>query len=242
MPFFRPDCLEGRGAIVTGASGGIGRAIVGAMRGAGARIVATDITCPDLAGTDILSVAHDVTNQEQWNHVVQECIEQFDRPSILVNCAGIFVPNSIIDETVEGFRRTTEVNQIGVFLGMQTVYAAMAANGGGSIVNISSGAGMGGNAGTLAYAASKFAVRGMTKVAAIEFAPAGIRVNSVHPAAVRTPMVSGALGSGGRVGENTLLKRIMEPDEVANMVVFLASDASSYSTGSEFICDGGMRA
>ena len=242
MAFFTAGCLAGKVAIVTGASGGIGRAVVAAMSAAGASTVATDIVASGSSENDALFLEHDVTNPGHWRQIVEQCTERFGYPSVLVNCAGIFIPSPIMKETVEGFLKTTQINQIGVFLGMQAVHDAMAKAGGGSIVNLSSAAGMGGNADTLAYTASKFAVRGMSKVAAIEFAPAGIRVNSIHPAAVRTSMISGAIEGNSRAGERTLLKRIMEPEEVANMVVFLASDASSYSTGSEFICDGGMRA
>lgn len=237
---FASDCLAGRVALVTGAAGGIGQSVVKAFRSAGCTIIATDLKEPNCE-EGVLALAHDVTAAEAWADVVVRAAESFGRLDILVNCAGIFLPCAIADETPEGFLRTTLVNQLGVLLGMQAVLEPMKASGGGSIVNLSSGAGMGGHRMTVSYSASKFAVRGMTKVAAIEFAPFGIRVNSIHPAAVRTPMVTGQVDMS-RGGENTLLKRIMEPEEVANMALFLASDASSYSTGSEFICDGGMRA
>lgn len=238
---FARDALSGKVAIVTGAAGGIGNAVVEAFIGAGGRVVATDLAAPKGRSDNLLTLAHDVSSAADWGRIVNETMAHFGRIILLVNCAGIFRPASIADETSENFMRTAQVNQLGVFLGMQAVLEPMKAAGGGSIINLSSGAGLYGNAGTVSYAASKFAVRGMTKVAAIEFAPFGIRVNSIHPAAVRTPMVTNLMDPG-QAGSDTLFKRIMEPEEVANMALFLASDASSYSTGVEFICDGGISA
>ena len=237
---FAADCLAGRAVIVTGAAGGIGSKIVEACAAVGAMVAATDLQSPD-AEDSIMALAHDVTSSESWATVIAQALERFGRVDALINCAGIFEPRAIIDETVDGFLRTTMVNQVGVFLGMQAVLEAMAVAGGGSIVNLSSGAGLYGTPQTLAYTASKFAVRGMTKVAAREFAPHRIRVNSIHPAAVNTPMIA-RLGGPLPKGEGTLIGRIMEPEEVASMAVFLVSDASAYSTGSEFVCDGGLRA
>ncbi len=238
---FAADCLAGRVALVTGASGGIGRAIVAAFGDAGAKVAGSDLQVPALAGAHVLGLAHDVTSRESWDAAVGEAVARFGKLDVLVNWAGIFVPRPIADESVEGYIQTTMVNQIGVFLGMQAVREVMAAAGGGSIVNLSSGADLYGNAGTVAYTASKFAVRGMSKVAAIEFAPHRIRVNSIHPAAVDTPMIA-RLGGPKPTGAGTLIGRIMEPREVANMALFLAREASSYSTGSEFVCDGGTPA
>jgi 3alpha(or 20beta)-hydroxysteroid dehydrogenase len=238
---FLSDALAGRVAIVTGAGGGIGRAIVEAFRGAGAQVAATDLTAPAMASAEVIALLHDVASPEDWARVVEQTLTRFGRVNLLVNCAGVFRPALIAEETVENFLLTVQVNQLGVLLGMQSVLDPMKAAGGGSIINLSSGAGLYGNAGTVSYAATKFAVRGMTKVAAIEFAPFGIRVNSIHPAAVRTSMVINLM-EPEQAGHGTLLKRIMEPEEVANMALFLASDASSYSTGVEFICDGGISA
>ena len=171
-------------------------------------------------------------------------MEVFGRLDVLVNNAGILTFASIADMPLADFRRVLEVNAVGCWLGMKAVIGPMKAAGGGSIVNISSIEGFTGAAGLSAYSASKFAVRGMTKVAAHELGQFGIRVNSVHPGGVLTRMV---LDSGGRPrsdGEAFIkampLARFAEPVEISRLVAYLASDESSYSTGSEFIADGGI--
>ena len=147
--------------------------------------------------------------------------------------------------SVADYMKTIEINQLGVFLGMRSVAAAMKAAGGGSIINISSIAGLGGAVGGVAYCASKFAVRGMTKVAAMELGPDNIRVNSIHPGGVMTNMLSdaGLTGAGAdALFARTPLGRIAQPEEMATLAAYLASDDSSYSTGSEFVADGGLTA
>ena len=152
------------------------------------------------------------------------------------------IQNSIENTSLEEYRKTIYINQDGVFLGMKHVLPSMKKAKGGSIINISSIAGIVGGANNMAYTASKFAVRGMTKAAAAEFAEFGIRVNSVHPGVIRTPMTEqeGVKELIQEMEKDIPMKRIAEPEEITNLVLFLASDESSYSTGTEFVADGGL--
>jgi len=172
-------------------------------------------------------------------------MEAFGRLDVLVNNAGILTFARIADMPLADFRRVLEVNAVGCWLGMKAVIDPMAETGGGSIVNISSIEGFTGADGLSAYSASKFAVRGMTKVAARELARFGIRVNSVHPGGVLTRMIvdsAGARTDGEAFLKSMPLGRFAEPVEISRLVAYLASDESSYSTGSEFIADGGILA
>ena len=165
---------------------------------------------------------------------------------MLVNNAGIYIETSLLGGDLEEYRRVIEVNQIGVFLGMREVAPVMIERGGGSIVNISSVAGMRAAGGSFAYSASKWAVRGMTRAAAVALGRYGIRVNSIHPGVIDTPMLDETRmvqpGSMEELLERIPLGRIAQPEEVAKLALFLASDDSAYSTGSEFIIDGGLLA
>jgi 3alpha(or 20beta)-hydroxysteroid dehydrogenase len=192
----------------------------------------------------------DVTSEEEWAAAVRAVVERFGRLDVLVNNAGIAEPGSLSETSLESYRRVIDVNQIGVFLGMKAAAGPMTDSGGGSIVNVSSIDGLVGMDHLMSYVASKWAVRGMTKTAAMELGPLGIRVNSVHPGFMLTPM-------GSREGvpveqvhatleahtaELAPLARAGRPEEVAQLVLFLASEESSYSTGSEFVADGGLTA
>jgi len=190
-------------------------------------------------------VHHDVTSEAGWAAAVGTALDAFGRLDVLVNNAGVLKFAAITDMPLDDFRRVLEVNAVGCWLGMKAVIEPMKAAGGGSIVNISSIEGFTGAAGLSAYSASKFAVRGMTKAAASELGPFGIRVNSVHPGGVLTRMVLEAAGTSGHSdGEGFLrampLGRFAEPAEISRLVAYLASDDASYSTGSEFIADGGI--
>jgi len=243
------DRLAGRRALVTGGAHGLGQAIVRAFVAEGARVAIGDIDAEAgraLAaelGDAVLFVPLDVGSEEQWAAAVDTTVAAFDGLDIGVNNGGIVVHASLAEMTLEQYERIVRVNQIGTFLGLRTMAEPMKAGGRGSIVNISSIRGMVGSAGLLGYTATKFAVRGMTKAAALELGEFGIRVNSVHPGAVATRLV-------GDVDPAVLderfaaqpIGRIARPAEIAAMVVFLASDESSYSTGSEFVCDGGVTA
>jgi 3alpha(or 20beta)-hydroxysteroid dehydrogenase len=216
----------------------------------GAKVVISDVldedgeTVAKDLGDAAAFVHHDVTSEDEWNAAVAATTDRFGKLDVLVNNAGIVHVMPIAMTTVEDYRRVIEINQVGVFLGMKAAIPAMAATKNGSIINISSLAGLIGAQGHVAYCASKWAVRGMTKVAALEVAPLGIRVNSIHPGLIDTPMfdVYRSLGLGERAGEGIPLGRLAESAEVSELALYLASDESRYSTGSEFVVDGGLSA
>ncbi|HZO09307.1 MAG TPA: SDR family oxidoreductase, partial [Myxococcota bacterium] len=190
----------------------------------------------------------DVASEEGWTAAIAATTRAFGRLDVLVNNAGIVIPSPLRDLSLENWRRVIDVNQTGVFLGMRAAIPALEAAGGGSIVNVSSIDGLIGMDLVFAYVASKFAVRGMTKTAALELAPLGIRVNSIHPGFVHTRMGNPAGDPAARTlldryGKRRIpLGRPAEPEEIANLALFLASDESSYCTGSEFVADGGFTA
>jgi 3alpha(or 20beta)-hydroxysteroid dehydrogenase len=231
--------LAGRVALVTGAAGGIGGAIVRRLRAAGARVIAADRVPgnADPAGARFQPL--DVTDEGSWKAAMDGCAVTEGRLDILVNCAGILRAAPIPETSREMFDAVVAVNQTGVFLGMKAAFALMARQGG-SIINVSSTAGLKAAANHVAYVASKFAVTGMTKVAAIEFGPKAIRVNSVHPGLIDTPMVAPFFPQGtAAFAHRQLLDQPGQPQDVAELVQFLASDAARFCTGGEFVCDGG---
>ncbi|WP_164669382.1 glucose 1-dehydrogenase [Virgibacillus doumboii] len=239
--------LEGKVVVVTGGARGMGAGHVKRMVAEGARVVVTDILeeegkkLESEIGKNILFVKHDVSNASDWENVILKAEEAFGPVNALVNNAGIDIPEINLDEyPEETYRKVIDVNQVSVFLGMKHVVPSMKKAGGGSIVNISSLAGIIGANKKVAYTASKFAVRGMTKAAALELGEYGIRVNSVHPGFIRTPMTEHLIND--ELVNMFPLKKAGEPDEVTNLVLYLASDESSYSTGSEFVIDGGLGA
>lgn len=239
--------LEGKIAIITGAAQGQGAHEARAFVDEGARVMLTDVKDGVLALADELggsarAMIHDVSDESQWSEVVAATLSAFGKLDVLVNNAGIFSPGSMADSSRDSFVAHFNVNQLGTFLGMKAVIDAMKANGGGSIVNICSGAGQRGYPGIFSYLSSKWAVRGMTKAAARELAPFGIRVNSIHPGLIDTPMISGAAGNADQMRElaaTVPLGRVGTTDDVVEPVIYLASDMSSYVTGSEMTMDGG---
>lgn len=240
--------LEGKIAVVTGAAQGMGATHAHRFIEEGAKVVLTDLKTEEgqaLAeelGDNALFLKQDVTSEEDWTNVVKETEKHFGSINVLVNNAGITTAKSILDTSKEEYRHILEINQISVFLGMKAVIPSMQEAGGGSIVNVSSINGLVG--GAIGYTDSKFAVRGMTKAAALECAHYGIRVNSVHPGVIETPMImqGDTKDAVEEFAKSIPMKRVAKPEEVTNLVLFLASDESSYSTGSEFVVDGGLTA
>ncbi|MCV7385503.1 glucose 1-dehydrogenase [Mycolicibacter longobardus] len=238
--------LSGKVAIITGAAQGQGAAEAHLFAELGARVVLTDVLVDK--GQEVAAsigdaarfLAHDVADESGWATVVDAAVSEFGRLDVLVNNAAICRVVPLVEQSVDGFETMLRVNLIGPFLGMQAVVEPMKASGGGSIINVSSQAGLQGLAGYTAYGASKWGLRGMSRVAAIELGPFNIRVNTVYPGMIDTPMVAHLdveRGPGGHPGAP--LTRVGAPEEVADVVAFLGSDASSYVTGAELAVDGG---
>ena len=238
--------LAGKVCLITGAARGQGAAEARLFAAEGGIVWMTDVL--DDEGQDLASeigarYRHlDVRDEMQWSNIVGEIIETDARLDVLINNAGIFRINRMVDTSTDEYNQIMDINATGVFLGMRTVAPQMIKGGSGSIVNISSLAGMRAAVGSFAYGASKWAVRGMTKTAAVELARKGVRVNSIHPGLIETPMAEQISGGLVRVARRTPLGRVAQAEEVAAMALFLASDESSYSTGSEFQIDGGLNA
>jgi 3alpha(or 20beta)-hydroxysteroid dehydrogenase len=246
--------LDGKVALVSGGARGMGQAEARLFAAEGAKVAICDIVDDEgkaVAGEIGSSAIYqhlDVTREEDWAAAVAATTAAFGKLDVLVNNAGIGEMVPFPEMTLEDYRRVTEVNQTGVFLGMKAAIEPMTEAGGGSIINISSIDGLVGANQVLHYIASKWAVRGMTKAAAIELAPRGIRVNSVHPGFIHTMIGArdGAISPEGHALLDdftrrwTPMGRTGEPEDIAKLVLFLASDDSGYSTGSEFVADGGM--
>ena len=241
--------LDGKVAIVTGAARGQGEAEARLFAAEGARVVLTDVlddaghAVADDIGDSARFVHHDVSREADWEAVMATATGDFGRLDVLVNNAAVHWVRAIEKETLEGFERILAVDLIGPFLGVRAAIAPMRAGGGGSIVNISSTAGLAGLYGHGAYGAAKWGVRGLTKTAAVELGVHGIRVNSVHPGPIETDMLPpDRQGLGDLRFAHLPIGRAGQPGEVAELVLFLASDASSYVSGGEFTVDGGMMA
>ncbi|MGH3276297.1 MAG: SDR family NAD(P)-dependent oxidoreductase [Streptosporangiaceae bacterium] len=255
--------LDGKVALITGGARGMGKSHVRQFVAEGARVVFGDVlddkgefVAAKLPEGSCRYVHHDVTSEAGWAAAVSTALTAFGKLDVLVNNAGVLTFAPIADMPLAEFRRVLDTNAVGCWLGMKSVIVPMTEAGGGSIVNISSVEGFTGASGLSAYSASKFAVRGMTKAAAQELGQFGIRVNSVHPGGVLTRMTleqastaqvnaAQALVPGHVVDGEAFLKslpisRMAEPIEISRLVAFLASDDSSYSTGSEFVADGGV--
>lgn len=244
--------LDGKVAIITGAARGQGAAAARRFTAEGARVAITDVRdeegerLAEELGESALYRHLDVSSEDDWSRAVAETTDACGEITVLVNNAGVLHFSAVEETSLADYQRVVAINQTGTFLGMRAVVPSMTRAGGGSIVNVSSVEGLAGMPYLVAYTATKFAIRGMTKVAAVELGEHGIRVNSVHPGAVDTLMVSDALGGlvvdVGRIGRKVALRRVGQPEDVANVVLFLASDESSYCTGSEFAVDGGATA
>lgn len=262
--------LDGKVALVTGAASGIGEACAEILASGGAKVMLSDIdmeTCQATTdkllakGYQVSCIQQDVVDEQQWQVVVDACIEQLGGLDILVNNAGIYIGGLLLNNTLEQVRKIQEINVDSIFLGMRAAAEVMKPGGksgrGGSIINLSSVAGLMGLPGHSVYGATKGAVRLYTKHAAVEFATFnyGVRVNSVHPGVIDTPMGGQVfedfveIGLAATVEEANLLLEKMIPmsrpgqvEEVASLVRFLASDVSGYCTGAEFVTDGGISA
>lgn len=240
--------LSEKVAIITGGARGMGESHVRRFIEEGAKVVFTDINtsagealAEELGGNAVF-VKHDVTDADGWKTVVDQAESVFGPVNVLVNNAGISMSKTIFEMTEAEYRKIIDINQVSVFLGIKAVLPSMQKAEGGSVVNISSMNGIVG--GAPGYTDSKFAVRGLTKAAAIQLGGLGIRVNSVHPGVIETPMVSegDAVEQIREFAKQIPMQRTAQSEEVTNMVAFLASDEASYSTGSEFIIDGGLTA
>jgi len=247
--------LEGKTAIVSGAARGQGEAEARLFVEEGARVILGDVLdergqqVADELGDSARYLHLDVRSEADWTAAVAEAERAFGPVDVLVNNAGILKFAPLGEMELADYLAVIDVNQVGCFLGMRAVTPSMQRAGGGSIVNISSINGLVGYPGTMGYTASKFAIRGMTKAAALELGPLGIRVNSIHPGAVDTEMVRPAGIEGVPTAEEQAalfaaypLRRNCQPVEIARVALFLASDRSSYATGAEFLVDGGMLA
>jgi len=229
--------LAGKTAIITGGARGQGEAEARLFAAEGANVVVTDVLERELAdvvasiGPPAIGLRHDVASEDDWSAVVAATLDAFGRLDVLINNAGVYRVVPIEDEGLEHFNRILAVNLAGTFLGIRSCIAPLRAAGGGSIVNISSVAGLEGFGGHAAYASSKWGVRGLTKVAALELGRDRIRVNSIHPGAIDTAMIAGLARPGVDRGAAYPIPRIGEPRDVAGLALFLASDDASYVTG-----------
>jgi 3(or 17)beta-hydroxysteroid dehydrogenase len=261
------DRVKGKVAIVTGAARGLGKAQALLLAKEGAKVVATDINetlgkrLPEEVkreGGEAIFIKHDVTNEQGWREVIEKTLSEYGKLDILVNNAGVLLHHTIEDLSLEDWRSVLNVNLEGVFLGTKYAIGAMKKSGGGSIVNISSIAGLVGMPDTSSYVASKGAVRLFTKSAALECSKLkldyNIRVNSIHPGFIYTEMVDGVIKTDvekfGITMEEakklykdmTMMGRFGEPEDIAYGVLYLASDESKYVTGAELVIDGGYTA
>ena len=231
-------------ALVTGAARGQGAAIVKRLAGDGVRVAACDLLVDELTASveafddGVLAVPLDVTSAEQWQHAVAETVKRFGALTALVNNAGVLHRASLADETAEGFESSWRVNCLGPFLGIQSVLEHLRRAEGASVVNTCSTGAIRPFPNHAAYGSSKWALRGLTQVAAAELAPQGIRVNAVFPGPIETPMLDPVTQS--RLVERSFSGRLGKPAEVADAVAFLVSEQASFITGSELVVDGGQ--
>ncbi|WP_144781591.1 SDR family NAD(P)-dependent oxidoreductase [Macrococcoides caseolyticum] len=240
--------LKDKVIIITGAAQGMGKVHAERAIAEGAKVVITDINeekgqaVAATLGSDALFIKHNVVSESDWENVVQTTLEHWGKIDVLINNAGITYNMKIEEITLDDYMKIVNINQVSVFLGIKSVTATMKAQNSGAIINISSMNGLAG--GAIGYTDTKFAVRGMTKAAARELSPFNITVNSVHPGVIHTPMLEqpGVKEAVDKFKQTIPMRRVAQAEEVSNMIIFLASDEARYSTGSEFIIDGGVTA
>ena len=241
--------LDGKVALVSGGASGIGAAHARVFAAEGARVVIGDIQedkGQEVAagvknnGGGAIFVRLDVTSENDWQNAVHEAVGRFGKLTTLINNAGVYWPAGVEEETRDKWQKMIEINQTGVWLGMKTAAPALRASGNAAIVNISSLYGLIGSPGSIAYHASKGAVRLMTKAAALEYVRQGIRVNSIHPGQIDTPILAGLTPEqDAEIKEATPMGRLGRPEEIAYGSLYLCSDEASYTTGTELVIDGG---
>ncbi|MGK2912838.1 MAG: SDR family NAD(P)-dependent oxidoreductase [Porticoccaceae bacterium] len=246
--------LDGKVALITGAARGMGESHARLFAQHGAKVIATDrrdqlgqeaVASICAAGGDAMFLAHDVTDENQWQSVIAKGVERYGKIDILINNAAFAAFHSAEESSLEDWSRVMDVCVKSIFLGCKFILPAMQKAGGGSIVNISSIAGLGGMPKQAAYQAGKGAVRILTKSLAVDYARYNIRANSVHPGMVRTPGTRLVLEDetfSAMISDKTILKRVAEPLELSYPVLFLASDEASFVTGAEVVVDGGYMA
>ncbi|MET0452120.1 MAG: glucose 1-dehydrogenase [Mycobacterium sp.] len=246
--------LEGKVALITGATGGIGTATAEMFVREGAQVMLTDTSTEAQyalsdrlrdEGATVSATTLDVSSAQDWTDAVERVDQIFGRLDVLVNVAGIVYWEGIEDTDESSWDRVIAVNQTGTWLGMRAAMPHLRASGNASVINTSSILGLIGSGGAAAYHASKGAVRLLTKTAAVEYATAGVRVNSVHPGVIATPMIQTILDEEGEQQADivrTPMRRAGRPDEISPVMVFLASDESSFITGAEIVVDGGLTA
>ncbi len=241
--------LEGKVAIVTGGARGIGAGVVRQFVDAGCRVAIADILDDDgkaLAeecGDRAAYFHHDVADEGSWTDMLTAVIARFGKPGVLVNNAGILRISTLVDCDSVEFERVMRVNLFGTFYGIKRVAPVMIESGKGSIINVSSTEGLRGTNGLGIYGASKWGVRGLTKAAAMELGPLGVRVNSIHPGPTNTPMTNPSGLSGAEINKAYMrqpIQRMAMPKEIATACLFLASDDASYICGAELAVDGGL--
>ncbi|MBU7595773.1 SDR family NAD(P)-dependent oxidoreductase [Metabacillus halosaccharovorans] len=243
--------FNGKVVLITGGARGMGATHAKAFVNEGAKVAITDILVQEgeklsaELGEQVKFYKHDVTNSSEWETVVTDIEQTFGPINVLVNNAGISLMKPILQMTEEEYRRVIDINQVSVFLGMKSVLPSMQKTKESSIINVSSLAGFrGNNHGSVAYSAAKFAIRGMTKAVALEMALEDIRVNSIHPGLIKTPMTvqKGKEEIIDHLSKKIPMQRAAEPEEVTKLVLFLASSDASFITGQEYILDGGQLA
>ncbi len=239
--------LTDKVAIITGGARGQGEAEARLFASHGAQVVVTDVLAEqsqavaESLGDQAIFVQHDVSSEEGWADVIDHTLHRFGRVDVLINNAAISKPLKLEDTTTATYRQIIDINQVGVFLGMRAVLQPMKQAGGGVIINVASVAGLQGTSTLFAYTASKWAVRGMSKSAALELARYNIRVNVISPGVIDTPINHDNPDKMNQVlVQTTPLRRMGDPIEIAEAALFIASDAARFATGADFTIDGGM--